>query len=148
VQQRLQQQADGASDRRLLLSKLASGHVGSVSNQVSQRRDQGRESGVDGYIQGGMAIMQEPQSSPLPEKLEPLAEKFPPLGTPVIVTMADGTEFCAIRIFVEDDEGGSTAWATADEHEPNCPDCWDDGVCWQIAADGLPSRQPVAWRHI
>jgi hypothetical protein len=92
--------------------------------------------------------VQEPSSSPLPEKLEPLANQFPPLEKPVIVTMDDGTEFRAIRIVVEDGEGGCTAWATADEYEPNAPDCWDDGVCWAINADGIPSRQPVAWRSI
>ena len=74
--------------------------------------------------------------------------EYPLLETPVIVTMDDGTEFRAMRIWVEDGEGGCPAWATCDEYEPNAPPCWDDGICWASNADGQPSRAPVAWRPI
>jgi len=92
--------------------------------------------------------MQPPQSSPLPGTLTPLHDEFPPLQIPVIVTMDDGAEFRAMRIYVEDGEDGAHAWATAEEYEPAAPECWDDGVCWASNADGKPSRQPVAWRNI
>lgn len=92
--------------------------------------------------------MQEAYSTPLPEHLEPLREEFPPLQVPVIVTMDDGTEFRAIRIYVEDGEGGCTTWATAEEYEPAAPECWTDGVCWGSNDEGKPSRKPAAWRSI
>lgn len=73
--------------------------------------------------------------------------EYPPLETPVIVSMDDGTEFRAMRIYVEDGEGGCHAWATAEEDDPAAPPCWDDGVCWGSNSDNKPSRQPVAWRY-
>ena len=30
------------------------------------------------------------------------------------------------------------------EGEP--PDCWSDGVCWELNEDELPSAPPVAWK--
>lgn len=72
--------------------------------------------------------------------------QYPPLDTPVIVTMDDGTEFSAMRIIVAGDVTDCETWATADEHESNCPSCWTDGVCWASNEDEKPSRQPVAWR--
>ena len=92
--------------------------------------------------------MRETQSSPLPAVLEPAPPQYPPLEETVIVTMRDGTEFRAMRIWVEDDNGGSTAWATADEHEPLAPMCWCDGVCWATNSAGKRSKKPVAWRPI
>ena len=73
---------------------------------------------------------------------------YPPLETPVIVTMDDGTEFKAMRIVVGDDDGDCTTWGTADEFEPSAPECWCDGVCWASNSDGKPSREPVAWRPV
>lgn len=73
---------------------------------------------------------------------------MPPIEKPVIVTMDDGAEFRAMRIVVEDGDGGVGAWATADEYEPSAPECWTDGVCWGANDDGVPSRKPVAWREI
>ena len=74
--------------------------------------------------------------------------KYPPLETPVVVTMEDGTEFRAMRIWVENAEDGCSAWAACDEHEPHVPPCWDDGVCWGSNGDGQRSRAPVSWRNI
>ena len=68
--------------------------------------------------------------------------KYPPLETPVIVTMDDGVEFRAMRVAVYGNTSNCFAWSVADEHEPKCPECWDDGICW------LGSRSPVDWRHI
>lgn len=74
---------------------------------------------------------------------------YPPLETPVIVTMEDGTEFKAVRVIIVDgSENDCAAWATADEFEPNCPSCWCDGVCWASNSEHRPSRQPVAWRLV
>lgn len=73
--------------------------------------------------------------------------KYPPLETPVIVTMDDGVEFLAMRVVVMGDVSDCHAWTVADEHEPNCPPCWTDGVCWGSNEYEQPSRQPVAWRQ-
>ena len=72
--------------------------------------------------------------------------EYPPLETPVIVTMDDGTKFKAIRIVVSDDVGDCTTWATFDEFEPKCPACWDNGTCWASNEMGEPSRAPISWR--
>lgn len=72
---------------------------------------------------------------------------YPPLETPVTVTMCDGVEFKAMRIIVAGDVSGCATWGTVDEWEPNAPACWDDGVCWGNNSDNKPSRQPVAWRY-
>lgn len=74
---------------------------------------------------------------------------YPPLHTPVIVTLDDGTEFKAVRVVIVDgSENDCSAWATADEFEPQCPPCWDDGICWVSNSEHKPSRQPVAWRFV
>lgn len=76
--------------------------------------------------------------------------KMPPPETPVIVTMDDGTEFKAVRIRVvgESEWEDCWTWMTADEFEPKCPECWDDGVCWGSNSANRPSRAPVAWRAL
>lgn len=74
---------------------------------------------------------------------------FPPLEKVVIVTMDDGVEFKAMRVLVDGDDGRSCeTWITANEFEPSCPECWDDGMCWASNSSCVPSRQPVAWRDI
>jgi hypothetical protein len=40
----------------------------------------------------------------------------------------------------EEDAGG---WFFVEDQEP--PECWTDGVCWAVNADGVPSVQPDAW---
>jgi hypothetical protein len=37
-------------------------------------------------------------------------------------------------------------WAFVTEQEP--PDCWTDGVCWEVNEDGEPSVQPVEWKPL
>lgn len=76
------------------------------------------------------------------------ADELPPMEHRVILTMAGGAEFVGMRIWVEDGEGGSWAWATANEHEPRAPKCWTEGVCWGRNDVGVPSRQPRHWRYI
>lgn len=74
-------------------------------------------------------------------------DELPDLEQRVILTMPGGREFVGCRIWVEDGEGGSWAWATADDHEPHAPKCWTDGVCWGQNEDGVPSKQPRHWRY-
>lgn len=74
-------------------------------------------------------------------------QTYPPIDVPVIVTMADGTEFEACRIVVEGEEGSCSVWGTAHEIEPNMPDCWTDGICWGSNDAGKPSEKPIQWRY-
>jgi hypothetical protein len=43
----------------------------------------------------------------------------------------------------ENDCGG---WFFAEEQEP--PDCWSDGVCWEVNADGQKSVHPTHWKPL
>ena len=74
-------------------------------------------------------------------------DERPPMETPVILVMPNGAWFIGRRIYVEDDDGSSWAWATDIEGESNAPPCWTDGVCWAVNEDGKPSEQPRFWRH-
>lgn len=44
--------------------------------------------------------------------------------------------------------GGEPAggWCFMSEQEP--PDCWTDGVCWEVNEDGKPSVQPTEWKRL
>lgn len=37
-------------------------------------------------------------------------------------------------------------WAFTTDQEP--PDCWTDGVCWEVNEDGARSIRPVAWKEL
>lgn len=45
---------------------------------------------------------------------------------------------------VEGPEGSCGAWVFTSEQEP--PDCWTDGYCWAVNADGNPSVRPTHWK--
>ena len=76
---------------------------------------------------------------------------------PIATAPKDGTAFLALvngASYViawtdglmnsdEDDCGG---WYIADAEEP--PDCWTDGVCWEVNGDGQRSAQPTGWKTI
>lgn len=49
----------------------------------------------------------------------------------------------AFRDSNDQDCGG---WAFVTEQEP--PDCWTDGVCWEVNEDGVPSVQPTRWKPL
>lgn len=34
-------------------------------------------------------------------------------------------------------------WTMVEDQEP--PDCWTDGVCWNVNEDGVPSVKPTHW---
>ncbi len=39
-------------------------------------------------------------------------------------------------------------WQTEDEFDEGTPECWTDGVCWEVNADLQRSAQPTGWRPI
>lgn len=42
-------------------------------------------------------------------------------------------------------DGWRGGWAFAyDRQEP--PECWTDGVCWDVNEDGAPSVKPTRWK--
>ncbi len=67
-------------------------------------------------------------------------------GTPVQAMIpGEGSDFI-IRWeggFVGEDWEEHFAWVMAHEQEP--PECWTDGVCWGLNADGIASTQPTHW---
>jgi len=60
-------------------------------------------------------------------------------GTPVRLRTADGCIVFAQWAQVEDFQ----TWLAVTEaaHPPS----WDDGVCWDLSADGEPSDPPTHW---
>jgi hypothetical protein len=39
------------------------------------------------------------------------------------------------------------SWAfTREDQEP--PDCWTEGICWEVNEDGGPSIQPTQWKPL
>jgi hypothetical protein len=47
--------------------------------------------------------------------------------------------------FLNSDDKDCGGWAFANEfQEP--PDCWTDGVCWEVNEDGVPSVKPTRWK--
>lgn len=37
-------------------------------------------------------------------------------------------------------------WAFTTDQEP--PDCWTDGICWDVNEDGVASMQPTHWKSL
>jgi hypothetical protein len=37
-------------------------------------------------------------------------------------------------------------WAFVSEQEP--PECWTDGICWDVNEDGNPSVRPTEWKAL
>lgn len=79
-----------------------------------------------------------------------------PSKQPIETAPADGTPFRAwlpdydspfIIAWREDipaEYGGTTgAWCIVVDQEP--PECWHNGVCWDINEFGSPSSQPTHW---
>lgn len=46
--------------------------------------------------------------------------------------------------YVDSDENECGAWTFMTDQEP--PDCWTDGVCWDVNEDGVPSVKPIKWK--
>ncbi len=47
---------------------------------------------------------------------------------------------------LDEQERDCGGWQFVSEQEP--PECWTDGVCWTLNADGVPSVQPTHWKHL
>lgn len=39
-----------------------------------------------------------------------------------------------------------SGWSIATDQEP--PECWTDGVCWEVNEDGVQSAQPTRWKPL
>ena len=59
---------------------------------------------------------------------------------------ADYVIFWLTGLF-DTNENECGGWAFAyEEQEP--PECWDDGVCWEVNGDGVASVQPTRWKPL
>lgn len=45
---------------------------------------------------------------------------------------------------LDSDEQSCGGWTFTRDQEP--PDCWTDGVCWEVNEDGEPSVKPTRWK--
>lgn len=50
------------------------------------------------------------------------------------------------EVFFSGPNDYASAWAFTTDQEP--PECWTDGVCWEVNEDGVPSVQPTRWKHL
>ena len=67
-----------------------------------------------------------------------------PRDRPVLLHMPDGKVFCAVTVFVDDEDGREVLAWEADE-ERDAPGDWCDGICWAINSWDKPSTQPIGW---
>lgn len=76
-------------------------------------------------------------------------ETAPQDGTAIQVEIpGHGSDFIVAWLegFTDSDDNPCGCWALVEDQEP--PDCWTDGVCWAVNADGLPSAQPTRWKPL
>jgi hypothetical protein len=71
-----------------------------------------------------------------PKDGTPFQAIIPGHGSDNIIAWTDG--------LLDDNEDDCGSWFFAEDQEP--PDCWTDGVCWSINADGKPSVKPTHWK--
>ena len=72
------------------------------------------------------------------------------VGQPILdkrirIRTAKGREFDAVCGWFACDESGNDVQAWAEWNEGDAPDCWSDGICWAVNADGVKSDQPTHW---
>jgi hypothetical protein len=64
--------------------------------------------------------------------------KIPGHGEDNIIAWMDG--------LIDSNGNDCGGWFFAEEQEP--PDCWTDGVCWEVNEDGKPSAKPTHWKEL
>lgn len=79
---------------------------------------------------------------------------------PIATAPRDGTDIQAIipghgtdnviawqvDAFLASDETPCGGWAFTTDQEP--PECWTDGICWQVNEDENASVQPTHWKPL
>lgn len=64
--------------------------------------------------------------------------EIPGNGSDNIIAWWDG--------FLTTDGEDCSCWVFVEDQEP--PDCWNDGVCWEVNEDGVPSVKPTRWKPL
>jgi hypothetical protein len=64
--------------------------------------------------------------------------RIPGHGSDNVIACHDG--------FLDSDGQDCASWVFVTEKEP--PDCWTDGVCWEINEDGNASVKPTHWKPL
>ena len=72
-----------------------------------------------------------------PKDGTPFQARIPGHGDDNIIAWTDG---------LMNEDGDCGGWYFADDQDP--PECWTDGVCWGVNADGMASVQPTHWKPL
>lgn len=71
-------------------------------------------------------------------KDRPIQAKIPGHGSDNIIQWMDG--------FTDSDGEDCCCWVFVEDQEP--PDCWTDGVCWEVNSNGYASVKPTHWKDL
>jgi hypothetical protein len=72
-----------------------------------------------------------------PRDGRPIQAKIPGHGSDSIIAWTNG--------LLDSDEQDCGGWNYL-EGEP--PDCWTDGICWEVNEDGVKSVSPTHWKQL
>ena len=76
--------------------------------------------------------------STAPKDGTPFLAKIPGHGADNVIAWLEG---------LLDSEGNDCGcWTFVEDQDP--PDCWTDGICWEVNEDGKPSVKPTHWKPI
>lgn len=73
-----------------------------------------------------------------PKDGTPIQARIPGNGEDNIIAFHDG--------FFNSAGEDCGAWCFVEDQEP--PDCWTDGICWEVNEDGTASVKPTHWKPI
>lgn len=71
-----------------------------------------------------------------------------PWNEDVLIRTEAGRELIAILGYYACDEHGNDCAAWAESLEGDAPNCWSEGICWEVNADGVRSDTPVSWQPL
>lgn len=74
--------------------------------------------------------------STAPRDGTPIQVKIPGHGSDNIVAWFNG--------LLDNGGGDCGGWNWVGDNEP--PDCWTDGICWEVNEDGKRSAHPTEWK--
>ena len=97
-----------------------------------------------GNTENGLSIAGQVQ--PLVIRWQPI-EKAPVDGTVIQARIpGNGSDNLIFWLdgLIDTDGNDCGGWAFTSDQEP--PDCWTDGICWEVNEDGRKSIMPTHWK--